>query len=128
MARDDLRDAVLIRTVSELVTDFSELVQKQLRLARAEISQKINEGLHTAIWMALAALLGFVAVLLLAEGAVLALANAGLALHWSCFLIAAILAAVAALVFFAGRAGTSGDLSPTRSIRQLNEAVRTLRS
>jgi hypothetical protein len=128
MAHDDFRDVVLIRTLSELVTDFSDLVQKQLRLARAEISQKINEGLHAAIWMALAVLLGFVAVLLLAEGAALALAKAGLALHWSCFLIAAILAAGAALAFYAGRAGTSKDLSPARSIRQLNEAVRTLRS
>jgi hypothetical protein len=128
MARDDLRDAVLIRTASELVTDFSELVQKQLRLARAEISQKVNEGLHAAIWMALAALLGLVAILLLAEGAVLVLAKAGLALHWSCFLIAAILAVATMLAVYAGRAATSGDLSPTRSIRQFNEAVRTLRS
>jgi len=128
MAQDDLRDTVLIRTASELATDFSDLLQKQLRLARAEISQKVIEGLRSAIWMALGAFLALLAIVFFAEGAVLVLANAGLPLHWSCLLIAAILALVAALGFYTGRAAASSDLSPARSIRQFNEALKTLRS
>ena len=125
MARDDPRDASLIGAASDLLTAFSDLVQKELRLAHAEVSQKLNQCLRAGIWMAVAATLGPLAALLVAEAAVFALASAGLALHWSCLLVAAIFAALAAIAFYAGQAGMSGDLSPARTVRQFNEAVRS---
>jgi Putative Actinobacterial Holin-X, holin superfamily III len=125
MARDDPRDASLIGAAGDLLTAFSDLVRKELRLAHAEVSQKLNQCLRAGIWMAAAVILGLLAALLVAEAAVFALASAGLALHWSCLLVAAILAALAATAFYASQVRMSGDLSPARTVRQFNEAVRS---
>ena len=127
MERTEPRDATLIGAASDLLAAFSDLVRKELRLANAEMSQKLNQRLRAIVWMAAAAILGLLAVLLVVEGAVFALASAGLALHWSCLLVAAILAALAAIAFYAGKGGTFGDLSPDRTVRQFNEAVRSAR-
>jgi putative superfamily III holin-X len=121
------QDSALARAITDLFTDLSDLVLKELRLARAELTYKITVRLRASIWFAVAGLLAIVAALLVAEGAVLALASAGLALHWSCFLVAGILTAAGALTFYFGRAGTAGDLSPTRSARQFNKAVNAAR-
>jgi hypothetical protein len=86
---------------------------------------KLNQCLRAGMWMAAAAILGLFAALLVAQAAVFALASAGLALYWSCLLVAAILAALAAIAFCAGQVGMSGDLSPARTVRQFNEAVRS---
>jgi Putative Actinobacterial Holin-X, holin superfamily III len=125
MAHDALRDTALVRALTDLMTDLSDLVQKEVRLARAEIAHKLNLRLQAGIWFAVAGLLGLVVALLVVEGAVFALASAGLALHWSCLLVAAILAAAAALALYYGRLRSAGDLAPTRSARQFNEAIRT---
>jgi cobalamin synthase len=53
-----------------------------------------------------AGVLGVVAVLLVVEAAVFALASFGLALHWSCLLVAAVLAASGAAAFYHGRSVT----------------------
>ena len=125
MARDDPRDASLIGAATDVLSAFSDLLRKELRLAQAEISQKLSQRLRALVWMVVAAILGLLAVLLVAEAAVFALASAGLALHWSCLLVAAILAALAAMAFYAGQGGPSGDLSPARTVRQFNEAVKS---
>jgi hypothetical protein len=124
MTRDP-RDASLIGAASDLLTAFSDLVRKELRLARAEISQKLSQGLRSVVWIVAAAILGLLAVALVAEAAVFAVASAGLALHWSCLIVAAILAVLAAIAFYAGQVGISGDLSPARTVRQFNEAVKS---
>jgi len=125
MAGEDLRDAKLIRAGTHLLTAFSDLLRKEMRLAYAEMSQKLGHGIRAAVWMVTAAILGFLVILLLAEAAVFALASVGFAPHWSCLLVAAILAVLAAIAFYAGKAGMSADLSPARTIRQFNEAVRS---
>jgi hypothetical protein len=124
MTRDP-RDASLIGAASDLLTAFSDLVRKELRLARAEISQKLSQGLRSVVWIVAAAILGLLAVALVAEAAVFALTSAGLALYWSCLIVAAILAVLAAIAFYAGQVGISGDLSPARTVRQFNEAVKS---
>lgn len=122
---DSLRDTTLIRGAIDLLSDASDLVRKELRLARAEMSQMLSERLHAAGWIAVAAGLSLIAFLLVVAGAVFALASTGLALHWSFLVVAAILAVAAAAAFFIGRAHLSADLSPTRTARQFNKAVRT---
>lgn len=124
MTRDP-RDASLIGAASDLLTAFSDLVRKELRLARAEISQKLSQGLRSVVWIVAAAILGLLAVALVAEAAVFAIASAGLALYWSSLIVAAILAVLAAIAFYAGQVGISGDLSPARTVRQFNEAVKS---
>ncbi len=125
MAHDALRDTALVRALTDLMADLSDLAHKELRLARAEITQKLTVRLRAVAWFALAGLLGLVVSLLIVEGVVLALASRGLPLHWSCFLVAAILAAAAALAFYVGRVGSAENIAPTRSVRQFTEAIRT---
>jgi hypothetical protein len=79
MAHDTLRDTALVRAITDLLTDLSDLIQKELRLVRAELTYKLTVRLQASIWFAIAGLLALVVALLIAEGAVLALASAGLA-------------------------------------------------
>ena len=69
--------------------------------------------------------LGNVAALLVVEAAVFALASFGLALHWSCLLVAAVLIAIAAAAFFHGRSLTDDDLLPSRTARQITQDIKT---
>jgi len=125
MAHDSLRDSALVRAVTDLMADLSDLVQKEVRLARAEIAYKMTIRLQAGAWFAVAGLLGMAAFLLIVEGVVLTLVSAGFALHWSCFAVAALLVAFAAFAFYFGRAHGSGELTPTRTARQFNEIMKT---
>jgi hypothetical protein len=61
-----------------------------------------------------------VTALLLVETAVVAVASFGIALHWSCMLVSAVLAAGAAAAFDHGRSIAEGELLPTRTVRQIS--------
>jgi Putative Actinobacterial Holin-X, holin superfamily III len=111
----------LTRTLADVFGDFSDLMQKEIRLARAEISETIAGGLQAGISFVLAGMLGFTAFLALIEAGVFALsAYAHLALHWSCLIVAGILAAAAGVAFAFGR---SRKLAPDRSIKQITNDV-----
>ena len=97
--------------MSDLLADLADLVQKEMQLAKAEITEKIASRLRASVWMAAAALLGFIAALLIVQAAVFAIASFGLALHWSCLLVAAILAAAAAAAFYHGRSAAEDDVA-----------------
>jgi len=125
MAHDSLRDSALVRAVTDLMSDLSDLVQKEMRLARAEIAHKLTIRLRAGAWMAVAGLLAVTAFLLIVEGAVFALVSAGFAIAWSCLAVAALLVALAAFTFYFGRAGGARDFTPTRTVRQFNEIMKT---
>jgi uncharacterized membrane protein YgcG len=84
MAPDRLRNSGLMQSLTDLLADLSDLVQKEIRLAKAEVTEKITAQVQASIWMVAAAFLGLVAALLVVEAAVFALASFGLALYWSC--------------------------------------------
>jgi hypothetical protein len=123
MVHDSLRDSGLVRAVTDLLADLSDLVQKEIRLARAEVSEKISAKLQGGGWMAGAGILALIALLLLIEAAVFAIASFGLALYWACLLVAAIIAAAAAALFYHGRSLAEQKLLPTRSVRQLKQDI-----
>jgi uncharacterized membrane protein YgcG len=134
MAHDKLRNSGLVQGLTELLADLSDLVQKEVRLARAEVTEKISAKLHASAWMVAAGLLALVAALLIVEAAVFAIASFGLALHWACLLVAAILAAAGAAMFYHGRslaeedllpARAEEDLLPARSVRQVRRDIET---
>jgi uncharacterized protein YacL len=127
MAHDALRNSTLTRTLADVLGDLSDLVQKEIRLARAEVTEKITSGVQAGVWMMVAALLGVVAGLLVIEAIVFALASFGLALHWSCLLVAIVLAVCGASAFAYGRTAANEKLMPTRSARQITEDIRTVK-
>jgi Putative Actinobacterial Holin-X, holin superfamily III len=81
--------------------------------------------LRASVWMVVAGALGLVAVLVLVEAAVFAIASFGIAMHWSCLIVAGVLAAAAAVAFFQGRSAAQGELLPTRTTRQISQDIRT---
>jgi hypothetical protein len=125
MAHDTFRNTGLMQSLTDLLADFSDLVQKEIRLAKAEITEKISSQLHASIWMVAAAFVGLIAALLIVQAAVFAIASFGLALHWSCLLVAAILAAAAAAAFYHGRSVAEQGLFPTRTVKQVTKDIQT---
>jgi VIT1/CCC1 family predicted Fe2+/Mn2+ transporter len=125
MAYEQLKTSALPRAVSDVIGDLADLLQKEIRLARAEISSKISTKLRAGAWLAAAGVLGLIAVLLLIEAAVFAIAAFGIALHWSCLIVAAVLG-LAALAFYAmGRTDAEENLMPTRTIHQVKQDIAT---
>ena len=127
MAEESLWETRLIRVVADLGTDLADLVQKELRLARAEILQKLSLGLQAGAWFAIAAVLGLFAVVLVLEALVFGIAAAGVPLWGSCLLVALLLSALAAIAFFYARRQSSEDMTPVRSARQFTRAIGTVK-
>lgn len=118
-----LKDSVLVGTLSDVAGDLADLLQKELRLAKAEISEKLSIKLRAGLWMAITGALGICAVLVLIEAAIFAIASYGFALHWSCLIVAAALAVAAAGAYAIGSADARADVTPTRTLRQVRQDI-----
>lgn len=125
MALDRLQNSSLTRALTDLLADLAELAQKELQLAKTEITEKITAHLRASVWMVVAGVLGMVAALLVVEAAVFAIASFGLALYWSCLLVATILAAGGAAAFYHGRSMAEKEFLPTRTARQISQDIKT---
>jgi hypothetical protein len=125
MAHDRLWNSGLAQALTALFADLADLLQKELQLAKTEITEKITSRLRASVWMIVAGVVGMVAALLLVEAAVFAIASFGLALHWSCLLVAAVLAAGAAAAFYHGRSVAEDELLPTRTAKQISQDIKT---
>ena len=108
---------------SRVVSDLADLMQKEMRLAKAEIANKITLGFRAGIWMSVAAVFGIIALLLVVQACVFGLSAAtGLALHWSSLIVAAVLGAIAAASFAKGKADTP-SLAPDRAVHQVKRDI-----
>ena len=125
MALDRLQNSGITHAFTDLLADLGDLLQKEIQLAKAEVTAKISSRLQASVWMVAAGLLAFIVVLLVVEAAVFAVASFGLALHWACLVVAAVLAGAAVAIFFYGRSLAEGDLMPKRSARQISQDIRT---
>jgi cytochrome c biogenesis protein CcdA len=124
MAHESLRDSSLVRAATDLFADLSDLIQKEIRLARTEIVHKLTLNLRGGMFMAAAGVLGFLALIFVLEGIAFAIASTGLGPYWACFIVAAGLLVIAAAVFMAGRSQADADLAP-RTTRQFGATLRT---
>jgi type IV secretory pathway VirB2 component (pilin) len=125
MDHDRLRNSGLVQAVTDLFADLADLLQKELQLAKTEITEKIVSRLRASVWMVVAGVLAIVAVLLLIQAAVFGIASFGIALHWSCLIVAGVLLLIAAAAFFQGRAAAEGELMPTRTAKQISQDIKT---
>ena len=127
MAYETLRNTGLVQALGDVLADLSDLVQKEIRLAKAEVTEKISSKLQASVWMVAAAVVGLIAALLVIQGIVFAIASFGLALHWSCLLVAAALAVIGAAAFFYGRSLAKEELLPERTVNQVTKDIETAR-
>jgi hypothetical protein len=125
MAHDRLLNSGLTRALTDLLANLADLVRTEMQLAKAEVTEKIASGLRASVWMGAAAVLGLIAALLMVEAAVFAIASFGLALHWSCLLVGAVLTAGAAAAFYQARSVVEGDFLPTRTATQITQDIKT---
>jgi hypothetical protein len=124
MAHESLRDSGLVRAATDLFADLSDLIQKEIRLARAEIVHRLTLGVRGGVWMAVAGVIGFLAVIFLLEGVVFAIASMDIEFHWACFIVAGALLVIAAAAFISGRSQAEAEFAP-RTSRQLGATLRT---
>jgi Putative Actinobacterial Holin-X, holin superfamily III len=109
---------------SKVVTDLADLMQKEMQLARAELSEKLSISIRAGVWMSAAAVLAIASGFLVVQASVLGLSAAtGIALHWSCLIMAAVLAAAAGAGFSKGRADVPEQLTPDRAINQVKQDI-----
>jgi hypothetical protein len=125
MAHEQLKNSTLPRALSDVVADLADLVQKELRLARAELSENLFAKFRAGIWMSTAGVLGLIAAFFALQALVFGIASFGIAMHWSCLIVAGILAAVAALAYYKGRVDAQKEITPTRSIHQIKQDIST---
>ncbi len=125
MPLDRLKDTTLPHTLGDVVSDLAELFQKELQLAKAEISANVLTKLTAGIWMGAAGILGILAVLLLLEAIVFAIASSGIGLPLSSLIVAVGTAAIAAAAFFKGRADAKEDITPVRSVWNIKQDIAT---
>jgi hypothetical protein len=123
MAYEQLKRSTLTRSLSDVIADLSDLFQKEMRLARAEVSAKLSTKLRAGVWMMAAGLLGLVTLLLLLQALVFGIASFGIAMHWSCLIVAAVIGAAAAIAYACGRADAKEDLTPTRTLNQIRQDI-----
>jgi Flp pilus assembly protein TadB len=127
MAHERLTNATLPQTLSEVVADLADLLQKEFRLAKAEISAKISTKLNASIWMFTAGMLGLMAGFIVLQAIIFAIASYGIAMHWSSLIVAGGVAVLALVAFFIGRADAQEDLTPGRTIHQIKRDISTAR-
>jgi len=127
MAHERLQTSGLTRALTDLLADLADLVQKEMQLAKTEITEKIAARLRASVWMVAAGILGLIATLLLLEAVVFAIASFGVPLHWSCLLVAAVLAAGAFATFYHGRSVAEEGLLPTRTANQITQDIKTVK-
>ena len=125
MAHEQLKSSTLLRSLSDVPADTADLLQKELRLARSELSENIFAKFRASIWMSVAGAFGLMAGFLVLQACVFGLASFGIAMHWSCLIVAAAVGAAAALAYYKGRIDAQRELTPTRSIHQVKQDLST---
>ncbi|MBX9758376.1 MAG: phage holin family protein [Beijerinckiaceae bacterium] len=113
--------------VSQLFSDFSDLMQKEIALAKGEFAKNISDKVSGSVWMAVAGVVFMVALLTLVAGVVFLIASFGLAMHLSAFIVAAALIIIGAIMLAAGKSKMSGATLPERSMTQLKQDVRVVK-
>ena len=108
MAHEQLRSSTTVRALADVVGDFTDLLQKEVQLARAELSANLSAKLQGGLWIGIAAALTGLAVLLCLQALVFGLASYGVPLHWA---------------FFIGRVDAGRPLLPQRTLNQLQQDV-----
>ncbi len=113
----------LARSLADVLGDTSELFSKQIQLAKLEIMANIGRGVRASVWTIAAAFLFLLTAILLIEAAVFGIASAGIAVHWACLMVAAVLAAIGLGLIVYSRQLMRNALVPERSVRQVSKDI-----
>ena len=113
--------------IGTLATDVQDLVRGEIKLARAEMDEKLDRVIMAAIWLLGGALVGFAGLVVILQGAAAALA---LVLPvWAAFLIVGVVIVVVGAIF--ARSGLAmlslKTLTPDRTAANLQKDARVVK-
>lgn len=115
--------------LSEVVAGLGRLVSGELRLARAEAAESLQQAGAGLAKIAIAVVLGLVGLNVLAGAAVAALAAAGLGPAWAAVLVGLALCLLAVGLAMSGRAALRlRGFLPDRTLRNLRRDAEALRA
>ena len=123
MVGDHLKRSTAASALGDVVGDLTDLVQKEMRLAQAELSASISAKLEGGVWFAAAGALAGIAFLLVVQAAVFVIASYAVPMHWACLIAAGCVSLVAVLAYFIGRPDANVALAPRRTIHQIQQDV-----
>jgi len=123
MTPEALGKTRLARSLSDALADTADLLSKQIQLGKSEIMANIGRGVRAGVWTIAAAFLFLLTAILLIEAAVFGIASAGIAVHWACLIVAAVLAVIGLALIFYSRQLVRNALIPERSVRQVNKDI-----
>lgn len=125
MDTERIKETTLVRSLADVVADVSDLLQKEIRLAKAELADKLSRKLDASLWLVVSGVLGFVGAMLVVQAIVFGLASLGVPLHWSCLIVAAAFGIGAAVAYSRWRSGSREGLTPERTFRQVRKDIAT---
>ena len=123
MTPEALGKTRLARSLADALADTSDFLSKQIQLAKSEVMANIGRGVRASVWTIAAAFLFLLTAILLIQAAVFGIASAGIAVHWACLIVAAVLAVIGLALMFYSRQLMRNALVPERSVRQFNKDI-----
>ena len=126
MTTERSKGSVLPRAFADVLSDLADLVLKEVRLAKGELSAKLSNKLRAGIWMSTAAGLALVAVILLAQALVLWIAAAFGTPNRSVLLNRrSRRRGRGTLAYYQGREDAREELTLTRTMHQIEQDITT---
>jgi len=125
MAREHIRHALFPEAFTEVLSDFGDLFTKEVRLAKAEMSEKISTKVRGGAWLAVAGLLFVLAIALVLGAAVAWITTLDISLHFAFLIVAAGMALSSAVSYLVGRSEAHATLTPIRTVTQVKRDIAT---
>jgi hypothetical protein len=113
-------DRSLKDLIGDLTNSVSTLFRKEIELARAETSEKVNQAAVAAGSIAAGGILALAALIVLLQALVIALTELGLAPALSALIVGGVVAGVAFALIYKGTNNLkAGSLAPNRTVDSL---------
>ena len=120
------------RSLKDLVTDLTEsittLFRKEMQLARAETSEKINQVGVAIGAIAGGAILALAALIVLLQALVIGITEAGVPAGWASLIVGVIVAVVAYVLIHKGTSDLkASNLAPSRTMGSLKRDAQVVK-
>jgi putative superfamily III holin-X len=118
------RERPLASVMTQVVSDLAYLLQTEIRLARAEISEKVSQAANGGAFIGVAAILLLTGLFVLLLAAVRWLEIAGLPDQWGLLLVGGAVVALGITLALLGMKNLKGSaLVPDRTIEQVRADI-----
>jgi hypothetical protein len=112
--------------IAETFNDLSDLIRKEVNLAKAEMSYAVSTSISAAVLMAIGGALGLMALNFFFWGGAFLIASYGYELHIASFILGGALIVISAILFFVGRSKMGADeLGLARTSAQIRADIAT---